>query len=264
MKQHYLFLLPAIFFLFIFQAVNAQSTKDSVPGSVEELERVIIHSFESNAAELDVPAAVSVVKRSAIDKTADPSFIRAMNAVAGVKMDERSPGSVRLSIRGNLLRSTFGVRNVKIYWNGVPFTDANGNTYLNQVGFDNVGSMEVLKGPSGSMYGSGSGGVLLIGSPVIDTTSRQLSIQSQAGSYGMFFLGGKFSYALPNSQNTFSFSHQESEGYRDQSRLRRDVANYFGKFKVNERHDLSANIFYNLQLLNQNTSYCLERDLKIS
>ncbi|RYG42442.1 MAG: TonB-dependent receptor, partial [Chitinophagaceae bacterium] len=142
-----------------------------------------------------------------------------------------------------LLRSTFGVRNVKVYWNGVPFTDANGNTYLNQVGFDSVGSMEVLKGPSGSMYGSGTGGVLLIESLAIDT-ARQLSIQSQAGSYGMFFLGGKFSYALPNSQNSFSYSHQESEGYREQSRLRRDVANYFGRFKVNQRHDLSANIFY--------------------
>lgn len=244
MKQRYLFFLTVISFLLIVQNLNAQSITDSVPEKVEELGTVIVHSFESNAADLDVPAAVTVVKRSAIEKTADPSFIRAMNTVAGVKMDERSPGSIRLSIRGNLLRSTFGVRNVKVYWNGVPFTDANGNTYLNQVGFDNVGSIEVLKGPSGSMYGSGTGGVMLIESPTIDTSSRQLSIQSQAGSYGLFLLGGKFSYALANSQNSFSFSHQESEGYREQSRLRRDVANYFGRFKVNHRHDLSANIFY--------------------
>ena len=208
------------------------------------MEPVVVHSFEFNAREMDVPAAVTVVRRTGIEKTADPSFIKAMNAVAGVKMDERSPGSVRLSIRGNLLRSTFGVRNVKVYWNGVPFTDANGNTYLNQVGFDNVGSMEVLKGPSGSMYGSGTGGVLLIESPAVDTATRQLSLQSQAGSYGLFFLGGKFTYALPNSENLFSYSHQESEGYRNQSRLRRDVANYLGRFKVNSRHNLTANIFY--------------------
>ncbi len=222
----------------------AQPATDTLAKVTADLAPVVIHSFESNTNEMNVPAAVSVVRRTDIDKTADPSFIRSMNSVAGVKMDERSPGSVRLSIRGNLLRSTFGVRNVKVYWNGVPFTDANGNTYLNQVGFDNVGSMEILKGPSGSMYGSGTGGVLLLESPAVDTAFKQLSLQSSAGSHGLLFLGGKFSYSKPGSKNSFSFSHQESEGYRLQSRLKRDVANYLGSFRVNSRHNLSANIFY--------------------
>lgn len=237
-------LLVGLITICFFTGVRAQEVMDTSGVLHEDLQPVIVHSFESNSKELDVPAAVTVVKRTAIDKTADPSFIRAMNAVAGVKMDERSPGSVRLSIRGNLLRSTFGVRNVKVYWNGVPFTDANGNTYLNQVGFDNVGSMEVLKGPSGSMYGSGTGGVLLLESDFVDTSESRLSIQSQAGSYGMFYLGGKFTYAMDNSQNLFSYSHQESEGYRQQSRLRRDVANYLGRFHLSNRHNLTANVFY--------------------
>ncbi|MGZ5254186.1 MAG: TonB-dependent receptor [Flavitalea sp.] len=236
-------LIPVFLCCISFSSI-CQEVGDTIADQSRDLEPVIIRSFDANVKELEVPAAVTVVKRSVIDKTSDPSFIRAMNSVSGVKMDERSPGSVRLSIRGNLLRSTFGVRNVKVYWNGVPFTDANGNTYLNQVGFDNVGQMEVLKGPSGSMYGSGTGGVLLVESPTIDTERRQLSLNAQAGSHGMLFMGGKFTYALPNSQNLFSFSHQESEGYRDQSRLRRDVANYLGKYRINQHHNLTANIFY--------------------
>ena len=42
-------------------------------------------------------------------------------------MEERSPGSYRLSIRGSLLRSPFGVRNVKLYLDDFIFTDAGGN-----------------------------------------------------------------------------------------------------------------------------------------
>ena len=60
-------------------------------------------------------------------------------------MDERSPGSYRLNIRGSSLRSPFGVRNVKIYYDGIPFTDPGGNTYLNQLGFYNIQSVEILK-----------------------------------------------------------------------------------------------------------------------
>src|SRR5678815_1496519 len=99
-------------------------------------------------------------------------------------MDERSPGSYRLSIRGNLLRSPFGVRNVKIYWNGIPFTDANGNTYLNQIDFNNIGRMEIIKGPGGSMYGAGTGGVVLLSGAVAAAKENSLSLNVSAGSYG--------------------------------------------------------------------------------
>ena len=74
-------------------------------------------------------------------------------------MEERSPGSYRMNIRGSTLRSPFGVRNVKIYWDEIPFTDAGGNTYLNQLSYYNFNSLEVIKGPGGSVYGAGTGGV---------------------------------------------------------------------------------------------------------
>ena len=72
-------------------------------------------------------------------------------------MEERSPASYRMNIRGSTLRSPFGVRNVKVYLDDIPFTDAGGNTYLNQLSYYNFNSIEVLKGPGGSLYGAGTG-----------------------------------------------------------------------------------------------------------
>ena len=74
------------------------------------------------------------------------SLVPAMNTVAGVGMEERSPGSYRLSIRGSLLRSPFGVRNIKIYIDDVPLTDATGNTYLNLLDPNHLQSAEIIKG----------------------------------------------------------------------------------------------------------------------
>ncbi len=77
-------------------------------------------------------------------------------------MEERSPGSYRLTIRGSLLRSPFGIRNVKVYIDELPLTDAGGNTYLNLIDPQAIERVEVLKGPDGSLFGANSGGVVLI------------------------------------------------------------------------------------------------------
>ena len=90
------------------------------------------------------------------------SILSALNITPGVSMEERSPGSYRLNIRGSSLRSPFGVRDVKIYLNEIPLTDPSGNTYLNQLSFYNFNSIEIIKGPASSLYGAGIGGAMLI------------------------------------------------------------------------------------------------------
>jgi iron complex outermembrane receptor protein len=210
----------------------------------ELLDETIVKAFERNSASRNVAAAITVLNKNSLERYGTQSFVASVNTVPGVKMDERSPGSYRLSIRGNLLRSTFGVRNVKVYWNGLPFTDANGNTYLNQLSLNNINRMEILKGPSGSMYGSGTGGVVLLSSGnSISTKQQWIDVQATAGSYGLF--SGNMSYQQTGKiQTSFSLSHQQSDGYRDHTQMRRDVAHYTGSYEVSNRQTLHANIFY--------------------
>lgn len=208
------------------------------------LEEAIVKAFERNSEAKNIPAAITVLNKASLERYGNTSFVPALTTVPGVKMDERSPGSYRLSIRGNLLRSTFGVRNVKIYWNGIPFTDANGNTYLNQVSFNNIGKIEVIKGPSGSMYGSGTGGVVLLTSPLTKEKGKYFLLQSAVGSNGLFAETGSYTISNNNSNSSVSFAHQQSGGYRDHTNMRRDVANYSGTFFISPKQNVSANIFY--------------------
>lgn len=210
----------------------------------ELLEETIVKAFEKNSKLTNVAAAITVLSKATLERFGTASFVAAVNTVPGVKMDERSPGSYRLSIRGNLLRSTFGVRNVKVYWNGIPFTDANGNTYFNQLAVNNISRMEIIKGPSGSMYGSGTGGVVLLSSGYAAALKQQwVNVQATAGSYGLFSANASYQ-KTGKMQTAVSLSHQQSDGYRVHTNMRRDVAHYSGSYQLSKKQKLNANVFY--------------------
>ncbi len=113
--------------------------------NILSLENATVYAFNSNNSIQNTAASVQVLNKKNLTKYGDQSFVQAMNEVPGVKMDERSPGSYRLAIRSNLLRSAFGVRNVKIYLNDMPYTDASGNSYLNIVAPNNIEKVEIVK-----------------------------------------------------------------------------------------------------------------------
>jgi iron complex outermembrane receptor protein len=158
-------------------------------------------------------------------------------------MEERSPGSYRLNIRGSSLRSPFGVRNVKIYYNNIPFTDPGGNTYLNQLGFYNFGSVEILKGPGSSLYGAGTGGVMLIESNGIQRPAG-VNVDYTGGSFGLRNSNINVNVGSDTFRNVLNYQHQTSTGYREQSALRRDVFSWEASGRVGEHDRITGSFFY--------------------
>ena len=157
-------------------------------------------------------------------------------------MEERSPGSYRFAIRGSSLRSPFGVRNVKVYWNSLPLTDGGGNTYLNLLDFSALGHAEVIKGPGGSQYGAGTGGVLLLGSPKV--VGNQVQLAASAGSYGLQryqIVAQTQSKAL---LNRIQFANLRVDGFRNQSSMQRTAFNSDMSFFIDPRNTLSTTFFF--------------------
>src|SRR5690606_17277885 len=149
--------MKSLLVLFLIFSVSAKAQSPILPDSAITLDNIIVNAYENNRRLIEVPAAISVVSNRDLSQYDNTNIIFALNAKPGVSMEERSPGSYRISIRGSSLRAPFGVRNVKIYYNGIPFTDPGGTSYLNQLGYNNVNSLEIIKGPAGSLYGAGTG-----------------------------------------------------------------------------------------------------------
>ena len=223
---------------------TAQKIEVSLSPNSSFLSIATVKAFERNATIKNIPVTVTVLGKADLERYGNVSLVHAVNTVPGVKMDERSPGSYRLSIRGNLLRSPFGVRNVKVYWNGIPFTDASGNTYLNLLAFNNIGKIEVIKGPGGSLYGSGTGGVLLLNGRTADKNENSISVNAVGGSWGLFETDVAYRKGTDNANYSLSYGHLQSDGWRTHTNMRRDVVNYSGSFKINNREIINTNIFY--------------------
>jgi iron complex outermembrane receptor protein len=182
MKRQY----PLFISLFLSAlTVCAQNTKDNAI-IADTIKTVTIKAYLSAQPVISIPASVSVLGPAQLKLQADNSLVSALNTISGVKMEERSPGSYRLSIRGSLLRSPFGVRDVKVYFDELPLTDAGGNTYLNAIDVNNVKSLEILKGPDGSLFGANSGGVLILRpTGTFTADSNYVKLGLNGGSYGL-------------------------------------------------------------------------------
>jgi iron complex outermembrane receptor protein len=174
----------------------------------------------------------------------DESLVRSMNTQPGIRFEERSPNSYRVSIRGNLLRAPFGVRNVKVYWNGIPYTDAYGNTPLNLMDLNNIGRVETIKGPSGSIYGAGIGGVLNITSRSTKVSPLSFDLGYGIGSYGFNKLLLNVSSGGENYRFGVKYAKQKANGYRDHTNSDREVIEVSGAIYASEKQSLQAHILY--------------------
>lgn len=211
--------------------------------SVKILQEVTIRSYEANRPILQVPASVGLVMGADLQRFSNTSLVSAINNLPGIRMEERSPGSYRFSIRGSSLRSPFGVRNVKVYWNELPLTDPGGNTYLNQLDANSVNQIEIIKGPGSSLYGAGTGGVLLLNSPKPEN-EKLISASWMGGSYGLSNYQLSLSQGNTNTSHYVGYQHQQSDGYREQTRMVRDQINSTFRFSFSDKEELETAIFY--------------------
>lgn len=195
---------------------------------------VIIQGFESGRGLAEAPSSIGYISNEDMQRNAGTSLLPAINTLPGVRMEERSPDSYRLSIRGSILGSPFGVMNVKVYWDEIPLTDASGNTYVNVMDMNAFGSTEVLKGPAGSMYGANTGGVVIFHGD----TSVGVRAQLRAGSYGQYGEDILYGSRPGAASNSFFQSHNQSDGYRVNSTSKKDVYQDWGQLRLSARDRL--------------------------
>ncbi|MFC3879628.1 TonB-dependent receptor family protein [Algoriphagus namhaensis] len=205
------------------------------------LSEITVTAFETERTLLEQSAAIALVSEQDFNRFNETSIVNAFNTKAGVRIEERAPASYRVSIRGSSLRAPFGVRNVKIYWNDVPFTAPDGTTPLNLLDLANIRTASVIKGPSGSIYGAGNGGVINLNSPA-EVAGGRVSSEFMAGDFGLsrFRLG--LAQQVGSGGFEASFVSQKSDGYRDHSAMDRKVFQLSGVFNPSEKQQIRTQL----------------------
>ncbi len=229
------------FIITVLTAVTFTSAIAQTKDSVQFLDEVTVKAYLREQSLISLPASATLVLQQQLKQRNVQSLLPALNSISGVKMEERSPGSYRLSIRGSLLRSSFGVRNIKVYYDDFPLTDAGGNTYLNLIDQNTIKKIEILKGPDGSLFGANSGGVVLLNS---SAEKQQTSSGVTAGSYGLLsqFLHTdiyKEKYSMSLNQ-----AYQQADGFRENTAMGRLFLQTQQKWKYQNNAMLKFSGFY--------------------
>ena len=148
---------------------------------------------------------------------------------------------LRISLRGFGARAAFGIRGIKLIVDGIPETTPDGQGQLDNLPLGLLSSVEVLRGPSASLYGNASGGVLYLNT-LDQLENETIQLQSRLGAYGFQ------SYQLNTSlkgEKTVALIHinrTKTDGFRQNSGFEQTLFNT----KIN--HRLSSKSKLQLQL----------------
>lgn len=200
--------------------IAADTNEISLSATIDEIE---VRALESQSPLRLQPAAISQIEAVELQSLNPRTVASAFNFSAGATIEERATASYRVNIRGSSLRSPFGVRNVKVYWNGFSFTTSEGTTPLNFLDISLINNATVLKGPSGSLYGAGNGGVMLLNNQPQNRNSVQVS--ASGGSYNLQRQAIQLNYREDHFSIHSGYSQMSSDGYRNHSGM--DRKNFF-------------------------------------
>ena len=250
-------ILPAcgVLFLHLFlhpQPAHAwpQSTPDTTDVAVDHvLQPIEVTATRYIREILDIPYAVDRVDRDEIQR-AEPglSLEESVRGLPGIIVNNRNNVSQgdRISIRGLGSRASFGVRGVKLVLDGIPLTMADGQSQLNNLDLTSAGQIEVLRGPSSSLYGNAAGGVIQIRTE--DAPDRPLEVTPRfiTGSHGLRRMQGKAAGTAGGNRFLVNFNTLWFDGFRDHAFARSTGINGVGKRTINENWHLTTVInFFN-------------------
>ena len=222
-------------------SANSRFLNVQLAASATSLNTVTVTGYNDNRPLLQTAGAISILSGADIRRNNNIDILPALNTVAGVNMQAEAPGDYKISIRGSALRDPYGLRNIKLYWNDIPLTSPD-NSGSHPMSFDpeDIGSIEIIKGPAGSVYGAGIGGVLLFKNDKPKFDDNQLSLSSTAGSFGLFRGAASYKTSTDNFNLVANVEDMHYDGYRQNEWSNRQSVNVFSQFYVNPNRTVSV------------------------
>ncbi|QIB66471.1 TonB-dependent receptor [Kineobactrum salinum] len=207
------------------QTMIALAIAGASTGSVAQdaLEEVVVTASKRGASSVqDMPTNISAIGADALQKTHAMGFQDLSKFIAGLSAVDNGPGNQQIIIRG--LSSSAGAAQVGTYFDEIPTTGAGGtNVAQTDLQLYDLERVEVLRGPQGTLYGSGSqGGTLRYITNKPQLSAVEGSLQADAGTRSrgageIYQLNGMLNVPVIDDRlalRAVGF-HRDSDGYVD-------------------------------------------------
>jgi iron complex outermembrane receptor protein len=219
----------------IIAAVGAGGGAASAETSLE-LMPVVVTATRVAQSSADLPASIDRIDQQTIQSgQLQVNLSETLMTVPGVSAQNRQnyAQDLQLSVRGFGARSSFGVRGVRLYSDGIPGTMPDGQGQFSQFDLSSAGHIEVLRGPFSALYGNSSGGVIAV------FTEDAKPGRSVAGTaeYGTFNTQ-RYAVKTTGGDDVINYvvdaAHFQTDGYRFHSDAERNNFNAKLRFASSE------------------------------
>jgi iron complex outermembrane recepter protein len=201
----------------------------AAPVSAQEiartLERIVITPTRTERDPLDVPASVERVGREQLREAQwRTNLSEALTTVPGLVVLNRQnyAQDLQISVRGFGARSTFGVRGVRLYVDGIPATMPDGQGQVSHFPLSAAEHVEILRGPFSALYGNSSGGVVALTTRLYPQP-REAEVAAAAGSYDTWRIGANVAGGTAPYAYTADIGRFSTAGFREHSSATRDL-----------------------------------------
>lgn len=187
---------------------------------VQRLAPIVVEATRTDRAILETPASTYYLNQEQ-QNSLNVNLSETLKGVPGLQLNNREnyAQDLQISMRGFGARSTFGVRGVRLYVDGIPATMPDGQGQTSNIDLNSLDHIEVLSGPFSSLYGNSSGGTILTQSREgqgPDSVTLGYSGGSQnKGQTNLVLQGGSENASEPSY--IISSSYFDTDGFRDHS-----------------------------------------------
>jgi len=201
------------------QSVDTKTNGNQLPDSAILLDVVTVEGYQLSNKLRTFPGSLSVLAGKGLNLSDGTNMATTLNTIPGVSMQSGTYATNRIVIRGMGSRTPYNTNRIRSYLNDIPLTSSDGVSTPEEIDMQSMGRIEVIKGPSSALYGSGLGGSINLFTPVRLHNEGNLSVN-----YGSFnTLKTNFSGTV-NTKNANlwgSLSHLQSNGYRENNEYKR-------------------------------------------
>ena len=206
------------------------------------LSPIVVTATRQAQNSFDLPVAIDVVEQKNIkDGQLQMNLSESLIRVPGITAQNRTQQAQdpQISSRGFGSRSSFGVRGIRVYVDGIPLTMPDGQGQPGVVDLSSIKSIEVMRGPFSSLYGNSSGGVIQMftqDAPATPTIGATTMFGSYDTKRNVLEAAGK----SEGVEYLLNVSNFESNGYRDHSSSDKKMATAKFKFNISDDTKLTT------------------------
>ncbi|UJH66096.1 TonB-dependent receptor domain-containing protein [Allomuricauda sp. SCSIO 65647] len=204
--------------LFLISGITVSQVQNDSVTSLDEI--ILLEDFiEKKAVGITESSSLGTAD---LEQFSPIDFAAGLNQISGLYVLSGALNTNRITIRGVGARTPFGTDKLRMYFNGIPVTNGTGVSTIEAYDFENMGRIEVVKGPKGTSLGANLGGAIVLTTKPPKVGSTFLNNAFTFGSFNMVKNNLAFRHSEKDFNINLGYNHLQTDGFRQNNSFERD------------------------------------------